>query len=609
MAFLFNQPTPQAGEVLVLKISQAQKKTVIERDTDLLTKQELRIHKDAVKMAMLRELKTWAGLKCFSRKLRRHAKNIVDSRWVYKWKWEGEGDERKRTIRARLTCRGFKDKEAPLLETYAGTAQRASQRILCSISAIKKWPLVACDITKAFLQGLTYEEMSACTGEPVREVNLEISADAAEIIRQVPGFESFNELQEVLHNDKPGTGLVDAPRAFSLKVAQVLQKLGLRPTTVDPEVWTWHENEQLVAVLTKHVDDLKMTGQNGRLKRIIDALENVFGKMTQHWNEFTNCGMRHRRNGDTNVVTVDQIEYIAALKPIVHPQIGKQNAEQECCTALHDLFRSLLGAAAFATLTRADVCVFIVALQKAAHKSKVKHVKALNRLVRWMQKHPQALVYRPMDGPLCLQTHSDSAFKKEETTGHALKGTVVMLTSINSSGRTAVAHLLDFSSKRVRHVTRSTFSAELFAACDSVDTTLLLAQLLHEIWTPQRAIGEARRLRESGGYAIPIVLCIDAMSIWSAVAAIHVRTPAEKSLLGHLQFLKELLTRRAVHTLRWVDTRMMHADGLTKGAIARDDLHRIMKGTLQYAHELKDYTPATATSSAQGEGLSSLSEA
>ncbi|MCP4853985.1 MAG: hypothetical protein GY903_05790, partial [Fuerstiella sp.] len=255
-----------------------------------------------------------------------------------------------------------------------------------------------------------------------------------------------------------------------------------------------------MAVLTKHVDDLKMSGQAERLKQIIDALESVFGKMTQHWNEFQNCGMRHRRNTETHVITVDQIEYIAALKPIVDPQIGKNNAEQDCSKLLHDLFRSLLGATAFATLTRADVCVFVVSLQKAAHQSKVKHVKMLNRLVRWMQKHPKALVYRPMDEPLCLHTYSDSAFKKEETTGHALKGTVVILTSANASGRTAVAHLLEFSAKRVRHVTRSTFSAELFAACDSVDTTLLLAQLLHDIWTPQQSFGGARRLRESGGY-------------------------------------------------------------------------------------------------------------
>ncbi len=92
------------------------------------------------------------------------------------------------------------------------------------------------------------------------------------------------------------------------------------------------------------------------------------------------------------------------------------------------------------------------------------------------------------------------------------------------------------------------------------------------------------------------------MSIWSAIAAIHVRTPAEKSLLGHLQFLKELIMRRVVHTLRWIDTRMMHADGLTKGAVSRDDLHRIVDGMLQYAYEFKDYTPhvaATLSNSAE----------
>ena len=140
-------------------------------------------------------------------------------------------------------------------------------------------------------------------------------------------------------------------------------------------------------------------------------------------------------------------------------------------------------------------------------------------------------------------------------------------------------------------MTRSTFSAELFAACDSIDHTLLIAQLLHDIWTPPSSSIGPRQLRENGGYAIPVVICIDAMSIWSAIAAIHIKTPAEKSLLGHLQFIKELLVRRVVHTLRWVDTRMMHSDGLTKGVVSRDDLQRVMQGILRYLYELRDYTP------------------
>ena len=41
------------------------------------------------------------------------------------------------------------------------------------------------------------------------------------VLRQVPGFENFDAHTEMLHCDKPGAGLVDAPQAFSFKLSQV----------------------------------------------------------------------------------------------------------------------------------------------------------------------------------------------------------------------------------------------------------------------------------------------------------------------------------------------------------------------------------------------------
>ena len=141
---------------------------------------------------------------------------------------------------ARLTCRGFKDKETHRLDTYAGTAQRASHWIHCSDAAIKKWRILACDIANASLQGFTYQELVELTGESIREVNLGITPKDAEVLRWVPGLETFGEKAEVLNSGKPGAGLVDAPRTFSLKVQHVFTKLGMKMITVVEEVWVWH---------------------------------------------------------------------------------------------------------------------------------------------------------------------------------------------------------------------------------------------------------------------------------------------------------------------------------------------------------------------------------
>ena len=59
-------------------------------------------------------------------------------------------------------------------------------------------------------------------------------------------------------------------------------------------------------------------------------------------------------------------------------------------------------------------------------------------------------------------------------------------------------------------------------------------------------------------------LFIDAVSVHAAVTATFVKTPAEKSLLCHALFLREMLGRKTLNSLIWIDTRDMVSDGLTK---------------------------------------------
>ena len=124
--------------------------------------------------------------------------------------------------------------DADRLVRYAATASRQSQRLISSEAACHDdWTIISIDVNKAFLQGLTYDELAKLTGEPRRQVAFTLPKGAAAQLRKIPGYEDFNEHIEVLENIKPGTGCVDAPRAFSLKLAQVTQspELGLVPTT------------------------------------------------------------------------------------------------------------------------------------------------------------------------------------------------------------------------------------------------------------------------------------------------------------------------------------------------------------------------------------------
>ena len=54
--------------------------------------------------------------------------------------------------------------------------------------------------------------------------------------------------------------------------------------------------QKSVAVMAKHVDDLKMVGVREEVIFILQQLEKVFGKLKVEWNNFTNCGVRHIQN-------------------------------------------------------------------------------------------------------------------------------------------------------------------------------------------------------------------------------------------------------------------------------------------------------------------------
>jgi hypothetical protein len=140
---------------------------------------------------------------------------------------------------------------------------------------------------------------------------------------------------EVLHCDKPGTGLVDAPRAFSIKLQMVTRgKCNLIPSSVDPEMCFRHEHGKLVCVMTKHVDDLKIAGEPAVVRQVLVELQKVFGELKVVYNSFVNCGVQHTR---TKEVTLDQIKYASNLKSISHHQLQTGQPEDEACAELHQL--------------------------------------------------------------------------------------------------------------------------------------------------------------------------------------------------------------------------------------------------------------------------------
>ena len=200
--------TPGPNDIVEIRSYEAHtRKAVIDRSDDLLTQEEMRQNAAECLDAVHQELKTWKDLKCFTRRPRHEAPTIIDTKWVFEWKYISGV----RKIRARLTLRGFKESGSDDQNNYAATATKWSQRLIVSECVLRRWSLASTDISKAFLQGVTYEELAQETNQTKRDVSFELCNRAAVALRKLPGMEGFDSQTEVLHCLKPGTGCRDAP--------------------------------------------------------------------------------------------------------------------------------------------------------------------------------------------------------------------------------------------------------------------------------------------------------------------------------------------------------------------------------------------------------------
>ena len=262
---------------------------------------------------------------------------------------------------------------------------------------------------------------------------------------------------------------------------------------------------------------------------------------------------------------------------------------------MHQLYWSVLGAIAWCLLTRPDIAVFVGALQRYSHAPKVIHAKRLNAVVRWAQRNPKKLFYgRLGSSETHLRMYSDAAFKKEEETGHSMRGAIFVRcsgTDASDMVKTTKGHLIEFKNGAQRRVNRSTFIAELQSACDTQDKGFLIAQLLHEACTGDISAASGKDKRDNGGYQVPMALYIDALSVYTAITATFVKIPAENGALCHLLYLRELMEHNVLFALIWTDTRDMLADGLTKGSVDREALHQLMNGDVVVTKDMKMWRP------------------
>ena len=97
-----------------------------------------------------------------------------------------------------------------------------------------------------------------------------------------------------------------------------------------------------------------------------------------------------------------QYVYVGGVKPIDASLLGSKGDEVLCDEELHEAYRSVLGAVAWAVLTRAELATYVQALQRRPHGPRIQDCKQLSLVTRYMKKHKCGLKTVKLQHPFKL---------------------------------------------------------------------------------------------------------------------------------------------------------------------------------------------------------------
>ena len=537
----------------------------LDKDCRPLTADELVQHKDEIRAAMKKELQSWIDHKAGCPALRndytsRTQLKGLPSRWVIEWKRK----EGKRIIKARLVIKGFAEQNQHQLECNSPTATRLGHRLILQTSASKKWSLTSLDVSTAFLQGFSFDQLpekvkrQPCAFVPPPDV-FDILSEIDPVWRDAakePGKFVF-ELQKSVY------GLKDAPLMWFIAIDAYLKEQGLRPCKHDQCCYVKSKGSQLILFISLHVDDTLCTGLEDELSWLHTALEKRFGKVKIEVGRFRHFGIDIYKCPKLHHVYADQRDYITQLKPIVPEKTRGDGRLQTDFANANEItaFRSLVSAVAWVGVTYPPAAAAASLYQGMLPTPTLGQIHMLNCFVEQLRAEYHPIVFRADLGEdLVLVIIADSSL------GNASKysqgGHIILLCKRNDKYLAGPCTLISFKSGKSKRVASSTCHAETLALVAGVEEGSLVQTFLFEIMHPHLSTLEI--INADPLQMIPMKGVTDCHDVLDTVCKPTMPTLQNKSQVLFTSYLREQYSDQRIRSWHWIDTRENPANCLTK---------------------------------------------
>ncbi|RVX16422.1 Retrovirus-related Pol polyprotein from transposon RE1 [Vitis vinifera] len=293
--------------------------------------------------------------------------NIIGCRWVYKLKYKLDGIVER--YKARLVAKGFHQTLGfDYFEIFSPVVKPTTICVVLSLALSENWSIRQLDVHNAFLNGDLSEQV---------------------FMTQPPGFVDPFKPNFVCKLTKALYGLKQAPRAWFTKLSSALVKWGFSMSQADTSMFVYYNNSVMLVVLV-YVDDIIVTGSSSLLiEQLISSLNSCFAlKDLVHLNFF--LGIEVLNSGSS--LHLSQARYICDLlqrvglsesKSMTSPMAAGPVLSIADGTRLEDptLYRSLVGALHYCTITRPDIAYTVYKLCQFMHAPTSTHLQAVKRVL------------------------------------------------------------------------------------------------------------------------------------------------------------------------------------------------------------------------------------
>ena len=484
--------------------------------------------------AKRKELDSWMSNRVYE-EVENKGQKFVTTRWVCTVKESKEGIVPK----ARLVARGFEDLDNGNILKDSPTCSTESLRTVLSVIAQKKWSVHTMDVKTAFLQG----------AELSREIFIKPPKEA--------NFEGLWKLRKCVY------GLADASLAWYKRVCEVMYELGAKKSKVDPAVFVWVVNGQVIGLLASHVDDFIWAGDSTFEEKVIEQIRKKFLIGNEENGHFSYVGIDiYEKN---NRIDFEQHKYIDNLQSISLEKSRQKERNMPLNEKETDNLRSKIGQLLWvARQSRPDVLYDVCSLARNLKVATVEHLIEANKIVKRLKSEKVTLKYQHLgnDSSLKLVTFSDASLGNLPDGGTQGGGFIVLM------GEQGLFSPLWWQSKRIRRVVKSTLAGETLALTEGIDNSVFIATLFTELY-----------LGHTDPTWLPIVCITDNKSLCDAIRS-H-KAVTERRLRMEISSVKEMIENHQIQKILWSGTKDQLSDCLTKRGASSMELLRILEnGTL-----------------------------